>query len=251
LDGLVGVTGQPNRLLRALPAAQRDRLAGDLRRISLAPRTVLFEPGQHIEVVDFPGTCVISLVTPLRDGRTAEVASVGNEGIVGVPVVIGGSFAVRGVCTVGGWSDRMEATKFAREVQNDVHLHAVVDDYVRAVFSQLSQAVACNRLHATEERLARWLLACGDHIGADAFPITYALMAQLLGSKPATVSRSAQHLRAAGLISYQHGRITIVDRGALEAVACECYRVIRTELDGVVQRATVRFSGAETPMPRD
>ena len=244
MDFRGGVTGQPNRLLRALPPAQWDRLAGDLRRVSLASRTVLFEPGQHIEVVDFPCTCVVSLVTPLHDGRTAEVASVGNEGIVGVPVVIGGSFAVRGVCSVGGWSDRMEATTFIREFENDVHLQAVVDDYLRAVFSQLAQAVACNRLHATEERLARWLLATGDHIGADAFSITYALLAQLLGSKPATVSRSAQHLQTAGLISYQRGRITIVDRRGLEAVACECYRVIRSELDGVVQRTAVRFSGA-------
>ena len=130
MDFRGGVTGQPNRLLRALPPAQWDRLAGDLRRVSLASRTVLFEPGQHIEVVDFPCTCVVSLVTPLHDGRTAEVASVGNEGIVGVPVVIGGSFAVRGVCSVGGWSDRMEATTFIREFENDVHLQAVVDDYL-------------------------------------------------------------------------------------------------------------------------
>jgi CRP-like cAMP-binding protein len=249
VDGLGGVTGRPNRLLRALPPAQRNRLAGELKRVALAPRTVLFEPGQHIEVVDFPRTCVVSLVTPLHDGRTAEVASVGNEGIVGVPVVIGGSLAVRGICSVGGWVDRMEASTFTREVENDVNLHAVVDDYLRAVFSQLSQAVACNRLHATEERLARWLLASSDHLDADVFTITYALLAQLLGSKRATVGRSAQHLRAAGLISYQRGRITIVDRDGLDAVACECYRAIRTELDGFVQRAAVRFNMQAAPSP--
>ena len=135
--------------------------------VRIESNTVLFEAGQRIDVVDFPRTCVVSLITPFDDGSTVEVASVGNEGIVGVPVVLGGSLAVEAICSLGGWIDRIEAIAFTREVERDVDLHEVVNDYLRSVFNQLSQAVACNRLHSTTERLARWLLAGSDRLGTD------------------------------------------------------------------------------------
>jgi CRP-like cAMP-binding protein len=253
MDSGSGVTGATNRLLIALPETQRWRLMGALSPVLLEPKTVLFEPGQTIDVVDFPRTCVISLVAPLHDGRIVEVASVGNEGIVGVPVVLRGSLAVRAICSVGGWIDRMQATTFTHEIENDVDLHDVVDDYLRAVFSQLSQAVACNRLHSTPERLARWLLASADRLGTDRLPITHEFLGQLLGASQADVSRSAHNLQAVGLISYRRGRFTILDRSGLEAVACECYAVIKAELDGVIRRAVihVRGRGTRTPARRD
>jgi DNA-binding transcriptional regulator YhcF (GntR family) len=247
VDSGSGVSGGTNRLLDTLPAAQRQRLMAALSHVRLEPRTVLFEAGQHIDVVDFPCTCVVSLITPFHDGSTVEVASVGNEGIVGVPVVLGGSLAVQATCSIGGWVDRMEATTFTHEVESDVDLHEVVDDYLRAVFNQLSQAVACNRLHSTTERLARWLLASGDRLGTNEFAITHQLLGQLLGAGEATVSRAAQHLQAGGLINSRRGRMTIVDRPGLEAVACECYGVIKAELDGVIERALIRFRRDPTP----
>jgi Crp-like helix-turn-helix domain len=250
VDSGSGVSGGTNRLLDTLPAAQRHRLMAAVSHVRLEPKTVLFEPGQRIDVVDFPCTCVVSLITPFHDGSTVEVASVGNEGIVGVPVVLGGSLAVQAICSVGGWIDRMEATTFTHEVESDVDLHEVVDDYLRAVFNQLSQAVACNRLHSTTERLARWLLASADRLGTDEFAVTHHLLGQLLGSGGATVSRAAQHLQAGGLINSRRGRITIVDRPGLETVACECYGVIKAELDGVIERAVIRFGGAQAPAVR-
>jgi CRP-like cAMP-binding protein len=245
-----GVSGGTNRLLDSLPDAPRNRLLAAVSHVRLEPNTVLFEAGQRIDVVDFPCTCVVSLITPFDDGSSVEVASIGNEGIVGVPVVLGGSLAVDAICSLGGWIDRIEAIAFTREVERDVDLHEVVNDYLRSVFNQLSQAVACNRLHSTTERLARWLLAGSDRLGTDEFAITHQLLGHVLGSGEATVSRATQHLQAGRLITTRRGRITIVDRPGLEAVACECYAVIKSELDGFIGRAVIRFDGARTPAVR-
>jgi Crp-like helix-turn-helix domain len=244
-----GVSEGTNRLLDTLPVARRGRLLAAMSHVRLEPGTVLFQPRQHIGMVDFPRTCVVSLVTPFYDGSAVEVASIGSEGIVGVP--LGGALEVRAVCSVGGWVDRLHATTFSDEVERDVDLHDVVEDYVRAVFNQLSQAVACNRLHSTAQRLARWLLASGDHLATGEFAITHQLLGQLLGSSESTVNRCSLDLQATGNINSSNGLITIIDRPALEAVACECYSVIKTELDGVIRRAAIRFRGARPLSLRD
>jgi hypothetical protein len=244
VDSGTVVSGETNRLLDTLPAAQRLRLTAAMSHVLLQPKTVLFEPRQLIDVVDFPRTCVVSLVTPFHDGTTIEVAAVGSEGIVGVPLSFGGALAVQAICSVGGWIDRVDARTFTQEVEIDSDLHNVVDDYVRSAFNQLAQAVACNRLHSTTERLARWLLATGDRISTNEFAITNQLLGQLLGTSEATVRRCSSTLHAAGLINSQDGRMTIVDRPRLEAIACECYGVIKTDLDGVMRRAANRFGGA-------
>jgi CRP-like cAMP-binding protein len=236
-----GVSGGTNRLLETLPTAPRQRLTAAFSHTWLEPNSVLFEPRQTITVVGFPRTCVVSLVTPFHDGSAVEVASIGSEGIVGVPLALGGTLAVQAICSVGGWIDRLPAATFAHEVESDLDLRSVVDVYLRAVFNQLAQAVACNRLHTTTERLARWLLASGDHLGIDEFAITYKLLGHLLGSSDVTVRRCSLSLQAPGLIDFQHGRITIIDRRGLESVACECYGVIKRDLDGVGRRAEVRF----------
>jgi hypothetical protein len=190
-----------------------------------------------IRYVDFPRNCVISLVTPFQDGTSVEVATIGNEGIVGVPARPGGALAFRAISSVAGWVDRMDAATFVDEVMADRRLQELVNDYVQAFFGEIAQAAACNRLHSNEERLSRWLLMTHDRVGADEFAITHEVLGQILGSRRATVTLSAESLRAAGLISYYRGQVTILDRVGLEAVACECYRTIRIELDGVVQRA--------------
>lgn len=218
-----------------------------MSHVLLEPKTVLFEPRQLIDVVGFPRTCLVSLVTPFHDGTTVEVAAVGSEGIVGVPLSFGGALAVQAICSVGGWIDRVDARTFTHEVEIDSDLHNVVDDYVRSIFNQLAQAVACNRLHSTTQRLARWLLATDDRITTNEFAITNQLLGQLLGTGEATVRRCSSTLHAAGLLNSQDGRMTIVDRPGLEAIACECYGVIKTDLDGVMRRATNRFGGARAP----
>jgi hypothetical protein len=151
---------------------------------------------------------VISLVTPFHDGRAVEVASVGNEAIVGVPLALGGARLVQATCSVGGWIDRVQATTFTHEVESHVGLHNVVDDYLRSVFTQLSQAVACNRLHSTTERLARWLLASSDHVGSNEFAIADQLLGRLLGTSEATIRQYSPSLQAAELINARHSRMT-------------------------------------------
>jgi CRP-like cAMP-binding protein len=226
-----------NRLLDALAIGESLRLRRALSPIFLEIETVLFEPGEPIAFVDFPRNCVISLVTPFQGGTSVEVATVGNEGIIGVPIRAGGSLAVRAISSVAGWVDRVDASTFLYEVKAEPHLRDVVNDYVQALFGEVARAAACNRLHSNEERLSRWLLMSHDRVGADEFAITHEVLGQILASRRATVTLSAESLRAAGLISYSPGRVRIIDRVGLEAAACECYRAITTELDGVVRRA--------------
>jgi CRP-like cAMP-binding protein len=242
-----GVMGSANQLLDALPADEYQRLLPRLRAVFVEIKTVLFEAGAPVAHVDFPRNCVVSLVTPLHDGAVVEVATVGNEGIVGVPLVRGGALTFRAVCSVAGWCDRMDAPTFLSEVERDGPFSALVADYMQALFGQISQAAACNRLHSNEERLSRWLLMSQDRVRTDEFAITHEYLAHMLGSRRPTVSRSAGILQAAGLIRYHRGRVTIVDRAALETTACECYAAIARKLDGVVQRAFRRSSSGTGP----
>jgi hypothetical protein len=237
VDRGMSVNAGANRLLDALPIDASRRLRRSLSPVCLDIGRVLFEPGEPIVFVDFPRNCVVSMVTPFEEGTSVEVASIGNEGIVGVPIRPGGSLAFRAISSVAGWIDRMDASTFLNEVKADPRLQELVNDYVRAFFGEIAQAAACNRLHSNEERLSRWLLMSQDRVGTDEFAITHDLLGQILGSRRATVTLSAERLRAAGLIRYSRGRVTIVDRVGLEAAACECYRVITAEFDGVVRRA--------------
>jgi len=223
-----------NHLLTALPVAERDALMAQMRPNHLTVKTVLFDPGQVITSVYFPIDGVVSLVTPLADGNIVEVATIGNEGMVGVPLVAGGSLAVRAISQVGGRTLRLDASTFIAELERLPAFRKLIQRYVQALFGQISQAAACNRLHSNEERLSRWLLMSHDRVGMDAFPITHEFLGQMLGSRRATVTLSAGLLQAAGLIRYHRGRVTIVDRAGLEGVSCECYGIIKAALDRVV-----------------
>jgi CRP-like cAMP-binding protein len=226
-----------NHVLGALPSGEARRLVRQLSAVSLEIKTVLFEPGEPIEAVHFPLDGVISLVTPLEDGAIVEVATVGNEGVVGVPLVPGGSLAVRAISQVPGRALRMDAAGFLAEMGRRGALYQVVQHYTSALFGQISQAAACNRLHSNEERLSRWLLMSHDRVGLDEFAITHEFLGQMLGSRRATVTLSAGILQAAGLIHYQRGHVAILDRPGLEGVACECYGVIKNELDQAIARS--------------
>ena len=157
-----------------------------------------------------------------------------------MPVVVGGSLAVRAITQVSGWVMRVEVGAFMAETQRSTFFSALMEDYVQALFGQISQAAACNRLHSNEERLSRWLLMSHDRVGLDRFAITHEFLGQMLGSRRATVTLSAGILQAAGLIGYQRGLVTVVDRPGLELASCECYGVIKAELDGVLTKAAAR-----------
>lgn len=209
-------------------------------------KTVLFEPGQLVDAVYFPLDGVVSLVTPLEDGSIVEVATIGNEGIVGVPLVFGGALAVRAISQVAGRCLTMSADAFLGAIAASPAIARIVQAYVVALFGQISQAAACNRLHTNEERLSRWLLMSHDRVGTDNFVITQEFLAQMLGSRRATVTLSAGILQHAGLIRYHRGHVEIVDRLGLEGAACECYRVIKLELDRVIEPAETRSGSARS-----
>lgn len=224
-----------NQIIDSLPADQRLRFLGDSEPTTLDVKTVLFEPGQPIADIYFPLDGVISLVTPLVEGATVEVATIGNEGIVGVPLVPHGSLAVRAIAQVAGRSLRVSAEHFLAETDRHGAFGDLVQKYTQALFGQIAQAAACNRLHSNEERLSRWLLMSHDRVGKDEFAITHEFLGQMLGSRRATVTLSAGILQAAGLIRYQRGHVTILDREGLEAVSCECYGTIKAALDRVFE----------------
>jgi|SRR5580700_9607922 CRP-like cAMP-binding protein len=227
-------SSRENRILTALPEPERQELFGLVRNVTLPVRTVLFEPGTPIEALYFPTDGVVSLVTPLHDGAIVEVATIGNEGIVGVPLVPLGALAVRAISQVAGHSLRMDAASFISAFERRPAFQSLVAKYTQALFGQISQAAACNRLHSSEERLSRWLLMSHDRVGSDQFMITQEFLGQMLGARRSTVSVSAGILQRAGLIRYVRGHVTIVDRAGLEAVSCECYWVIKAELERVL-----------------
>jgi CRP-like cAMP-binding protein len=226
-----------NLPLAALPLEAQQRFRAHLTPVTMPIKKVLFEPARPIDHVYFPVSGVISLVTPLEDGNIVEVATIGNEGIVGVPLRNGGSLAVRAISQVAGTSLRMNAEAFLAEMARERMVRDVVESYTQALFSQIAQAAACNRMHSNEERLSRWLLMSHDRVGKDVFDITHEFLGQMLGSRRATVTLSMGVLQAAGLIRYHRGRVTILDRQELEAVSCECYEVIQAAFDRTIATA--------------
>jgi len=231
------VARRENRILTALPPSDRARLFGAAHSVAVPVKTVLIEPGRPIDAVYFPVDGVISLVTPFSDGAMVEVAAVGNEGIVGVPLVPSGGLGVRAIAQFAGHCLRLEAEVFLEWSDRSRAFQRLINSYTQALFGQIAQSAACNRLHSNDARLARWLLMNADRVGSSQFTITQDFLGQLLGVRRSTVSVSAGLLQRDGAIRYTRGRVTIVDRELLEVASCECYATISAELERVVQRA--------------
>ena len=225
-----------NLILDALPASERLRVPSLTKAVAFPAETVLFEPGSTIDAVYFPTEGVISLVTRLRDGVYIEVATVGNEGIAGVPLVSPAEYSVRAISRMAGCGHRVDAGVFLEWCRRSRTFQTLIDRYTQALFCQISQTAACNRFHVIEERLSRWLLMHHDRMHSDQLMITQASLGQMLGTRRSTISVSAGYLQRAGLIRYVRGRVTIIDRQGLEALSCECYAVIKTEFDRSVRR---------------
>jgi CRP-like cAMP-binding protein len=223
---------QRNRLLAALPVAERLRLGSELRLVELGMREQIYDTGEAITQVYFPVNSVLSVVTAVEDDVAVEVAMVGLEGMAGLPEFLGGATSPhRCFCQVPGQALRLDTVTLRRFLAGDGALHDLLHRYTEAVMVFLAQNIACNRLHSTEERTARWLAQTDDRVGSDSFQITQDFLAQMLGVRRATVSESARTLHQAGLIRYSRGRITVVDRDGLQAAACQCYLTIRHEFD--------------------
>ena len=234
----VRMGARSNKLLAVLPETVLRGLRPQLEPITLDVARVLYEPGQPIRALYFPQNAVVSLVTPLEEGAIVEVATIGNEGVVGVPLGAGSAPAtVRAISLVAGDCLRMSRKAFALAVATQRSFAELIQRYEQALFGQIAQAAACNRLHPSDARLSRWLLMSHDRVGRPEFAITQEFLAQMLGSRRATVTVSAGVLQRAGLIHYRRGHMRIVNRQGLENASCSCYRAIRTAL--------ARVSGAD------
>lgn len=219
-----------NHLLAALPGDVLDRLRPHLRHGELRHREILLKTGAPIDHVYFPLQGMVSLVRQLEDGVEIEVGIVGNDGMAGVPVVLGTDIMpCEAMVQLPGSALRLPVDVLRAELDHSPQLKALLLRYVQAFFAQISQSVACNGRHTLEQRLARWMLMAHDCVEGDELLLSHEFLAMMLARRRAGVTTALGALKSAGLISNSHGRIVVRDRKGLEAAACECYRTVRQE----------------------
>jgi CRP-like cAMP-binding protein len=223
---------QRNHLLAALPASDYERLVPHLELIPLKLGEVLYEPGVQLRYVYFPTTSIVSLLYVMEDGASAEIAIVGNEGILGISLFMGGETTPsRAVVQSAGYGYRLKAQLLKDEFQRFGPMLHLLLRYTQALITQMAQTAVCNRHHSVDQQLCRWLLLSLDRLASNELSMTQELIANMLGVRREGVTEAAGKLQDAGLISYRRGRITVLDRPGLEARSCECYEVVKKELD--------------------
>ena len=221
-----------NRVLANIPAKEYKRLKAHLEPIELKFGQVLYEPGESIRHVYFPVDCLISLLTAVDKRRTLEVGMVGNEGMAGMPFILGmGVSGVRAIVQGGGTALRMASAPFRIEFDRNRPLQDALYRYTYALMAQVSQTAACNRFHEAEPRLSRWLLMTRDRVGADEFPLTHEFLAHMLGLRREGVTEAASALKRRKLISYTRGKIQILDVRGLKRSSCSCYQTVKDVFD--------------------
>jgi CRP-like cAMP-binding protein len=222
----------PNRLLGLLTEADHERLRPHLHAVPLEYRKSLYEADKSIEFVWFIETGVGSLVNTMTNGDAAEVGTIGNEGMVGLPVLFGDRQAPTSVYVqVPGAGLKMSAAVFERELAQSVSMRRVMLHYAHAFFNQVAQSAACNQYHSLRQRCCRWLLMTHDRMDSDQFLLTQEFLAMMLGVQRSGVSAAAGALQRSGFIHYNRGHVTIIDRAGLERQACECYSIAKKEFD--------------------
>jgi CRP-like cAMP-binding protein len=221
-------TPAANRLLSALPRKDNERVLATCERVELTFAEVLSEPGDRIRHVYFPSEAFVSLAAP-ADGRgRLEVGLIGNEGMLGIPLILGIDISpLHALVRGSGTALRMDAASFGREFDRSPLLQRGLNRYLYALMAQFAQTVACTRFHTLDARLARWLLMTHDRAHSDEFHLTHEFLAEMLGVRRVGVTKAAGALQRKKLISYKRGHITIVDRGGLEALSCGCYRAMQ------------------------
>jgi CRP-like cAMP-binding protein len=218
----------PNRLLAALPRKDYRKLLPFLEPVELAFAEVLYEPHARIRHVYFPNDCFVSMLTSVDAERVAEVGLVGSEGMIGVPVVLGGAVSpFRAVVQGGGKAMRMNIADFRREFSESAVLRRELFLFTHLLMIQIAQTAACNRFHVVTQRMARWLLMTRDRVNSDEFRITQEFLALMLGVRRSRVSLAAGSLQERKLFGYRRGTITILDQRGLEAAACGCYKTVK------------------------
>ncbi len=223
---------QQNHLLAALPAAELARISEGISITPMPLGHVLYESGDEMRHVYFPTTAIVSLLYVMEDGSSAEIAIVGNEGIVGISLFMGGeSTPSRAIVQSAGQAFRVASNILKEEFRRAGPVQHVLLRYTQALITQMSQTAVCNRHHSVEQQLCRWLLMSLDRLASDELTMTQELIANMLGVRREGVTESAGKLQKLGLIEYSRGHIKVLDRPALEAHACECYQVVKTEFE--------------------
>jgi len=223
---------QRNLLLNALPSAECKRLSPNLEWVTLKLGQVLHESGVGLDHVYFPTDCIVSLLYVMENGESAEIAIVGNEGMVGICLFMGGDTTTsRAVVQSSGHAFRLTKSILKEEFQRTGAFSRLLLRYSQALFTQTSQTAVCNRHHSVQQQLCRWLLLSIDRLPEDKLIMTQSLIADMLGVRREGVTEAAGKLQSAGAISYSRGQITALDRPLLERTCCECYAVVRKEND--------------------
>ena len=221
-----------NRLLAALPGHEFERLFPHLELGPLPLGDVLYESGDRMPHVYFPTGSIVSLLYVMADGASAEIAVVGNDGIIGIALFMGGeTMPNRAVVQSAGYAYRLRGQLLKQEFNRAGELQHLLLRYTQALLTQMSQTAVCNRHHSVDQQLCRWLLLSLDRLSSNQLTMTQELIANMLGVRREGVTEAAGKLQTAGLIHYSRGRITVIDRPGLEARACECYQVVRSEFD--------------------
>ena len=221
-----------NHLLGALPAAEFERLSPDLELVPMPLGQALYESGGRLQHVYFPTTSIVSLLYVLENGASAEIAVVGNEGILGISLFMGGETTPsRAIVQSAGFGYRLKSQLLKNEFNRGGPVLRLLLRYTQALITQMTQTAVCNRHHSLEQQLCRWLLLSLDRLATDEVLMTQELIANMLGVRREGVTGAAGELQRAGLIRYSRGRIEVLDRPGLEKAVCECYSVVKIEFD--------------------
>src|SRR5512132_1531922 len=221
-----------NHLLDALPKGDYERLVANLELVPMDLGAVLYEPGARMRYVYFPTTSIVSLLYVMEDGASAEIAIVGNEGILGISLFMGGETTPsRAVVQSAGHAFRLKAELLKNEFGRYGPTMHLLLRYTQAIITQMAQTAVCNRHHSVDKQLCRWLLLSLDRLASNEPSMTQELIANMHGVRREGVTEAAGKLQDAGLIRYRRGKITVLDRVGLEARTCECYQVVKTEFD--------------------
>lgn len=230
-----------NQLLAALPAAEQQRLFPQLEPVPMPLGKVLYESGSKLGHVYFPTDSIVSLLYVMEDGSSAEIAVVGNEGLVGVALFMGGETTPsRALVQSAGFAYRLAGAAMKQEFGRSGAMQHLLLRYTQALLTQMAQTAVCNRHHSVDQQLCRWLLLSLDRLPSNEVSMTQELIANMLGVRREGVTEAAGNLQNAGLIRYSRGRITVLDRPRLEQRVCECYAVVKKEFDRLLPYAPSR-----------